>query len=97
MSRRRGERPEVEHARDLATRWREEDLASKVDHPSHYGGAGNPYEAIRVIEAWGLGFSLGNAVKYISRAGKKDGETELVDLEKAKWYLERRIAQLEGK
>ena len=85
MSRRRGERPEVEHARDLA---------SKVDHPSHYGGAGNPYEAIQVIESWRLGFSLGNAVKYISRAGKKDGETELVDLEKAKWYLERRIAEL---
>ena len=42
-----------------------------VDHPPHYGGAESPYEAIKVIEAWGLGFCLGNAVKYISRAGKK--------------------------
>ena len=44
---------------------------SAVDHPSHYGGADNPYEAIKVIEAWQLGFCLGNTVKYISRAGKK--------------------------
>lgn len=42
-----------------------------VNHPSHYGGADNPYEAIKVIEAWGLGFCLGNALKYICRAGKK--------------------------
>lgn len=42
-----------------------------VNHPAHYGGAGNPYEAIKVIEAWELGFCLGNTVKYISRAGKK--------------------------
>ena len=40
-----------------------------VDHPAHYGGADNPYEAINVVEAWGLGFCLGNEVKYISRAG----------------------------
>ena len=44
-----------------------------VDHPAHYGGENNPYEAIKVIEAWGLDedFYLGNAVKYIARAGKK--------------------------
>jgi hypothetical protein len=42
-----------------------------VDHPTHYGGADNHYEAIRVIEAWELGFCLGNCVKYICRAGKK--------------------------
>lgn len=42
-----------------------------IDHPTHYGGADNPYEAIKVIEAWHLGFCLGNAVKYICRAGKK--------------------------
>lgn len=39
--------------------------------PKHYGGADNLYEAIKVIEAWSLNFSLGNAVKYICRAGKK--------------------------
>ncbi|MCA9749268.1 MAG: DUF3310 domain-containing protein, partial [Romboutsia sp.] len=55
----------------------------------HYGGKDNPYETIKVIEAWGLGFNLGNVVKYISRAGKKDFLIQ--DLEKAKWYLEREI------
>lgn len=59
----------------------------RVNHPDHYGGADNPYEAIRVIEAWGLGFCLGNAVKYIARAGKKGSEAE--DIDKAIWYLKR--------
>lgn len=63
---------------------------SAVDHPLHYGGADNPYEAIKVIEAWGLGFCLGNTVKYISRAGRKGDAIE--DLEKARWYLDREIA-----
>lgn len=39
--------------------------------PAHYGGADSAYEAIKVIEAWALNFSLGNAIKYICRAGKK--------------------------
>jgi hypothetical protein len=60
-----------------------------VNHPAHYGGANNPYEAIKVIEAWSLGFCLGNTVKYISRAGKKDAR--LQDLKKAAWYLQREI------
>lgn len=59
---------------------------STIDHPQHYGGD-TPYEAIKVIEAWGLGFNLGNAVKYIARAGKKGDELE--DIEKALWYLQR--------
>ena len=63
-----------------------------VDHPQHYGGKDNPYEAIKVIEAWDLGFCLGNTVKYISRAGKKD-ET-IQELEKALWYLKREIKNL---
>lgn len=67
----------------------------KVNHPLHYGGADNPYEAIKVIEAWGLGFCLGNTVKYISRAGKKAGATLLEDLKKALWYLDRKIKRLE--
>lgn len=65
----------------------------QVDHPQHYGGKDDPYEAIKVIEAWGLGFHLGNTIKYIARAGKKD-ET-LQELKKAKWYLDRKISQLE--
>jgi len=69
-----------------------------VDHPVHYQfGKNNEYEAIKVIDAWGLGFSLGNTVKYISRAGKKDKEKELEDLYKAKWYLEHHIKNLETK
>ena len=44
----------------------------QVSHPSHYGGKNNPYEARKVIKAWGLNFNLGNVAKYISRAGKKD-------------------------
>jgi hypothetical protein len=65
-----------------------------VNHPAHYGGADNPYEAIKVIEAWGLGFNLGNTVKYISRAGKKDAT--LQELKKARWYLDREIANMEA-
>jgi hypothetical protein len=66
-----------------------------VNHPDHYGGD-TTYEAIKVIEAWGLDFCLGNAAKYIARAGKKDPERELEDLEKAAWYVNRRIEQLRG-
>ena len=50
----------------------DEDDNSSVIHPQHYGGKDNPYEAIKVIEAWGVSFNLGNTLKYISRAGKKD-------------------------
>lgn len=66
----------------------------QVDHPAHYGGAYNPYEAIKVIEAWGLGFNLGNTVKYISRADVKGAP--LVDLRKAAWYLQREIGRREA-
>jgi hypothetical protein len=71
-------------------------MASVVDHPDYYGGEDNPYEAIKVIEAWALDFCLGNSVKYISRAGKKDAAKEIEDLEKARWYLDRRIQQLKS-
>jgi hypothetical protein len=63
-----------------------------VNHPSHYGGKNNPYEAIKVIEAWNLGFCLGNTIKYIARAGKKDATVQ--ELEKALWYLKREIQKL---
>jgi hypothetical protein len=68
----------------------------QVNHPGHYGGSDNVYEAIKVIEAWDLGFHLGNTVKYISRAGKKETDKELQDLKKALWYLERHIQNLEN-
>ena len=69
----------------------------QVDHPSHYGGENNEYEAIKVIDAWNLGFALGNTVKYISRAGKKDKTKDLEDLKKALWYLTHHIETLEKK
>jgi hypothetical protein len=68
-----------------------------VNHPNHYGGKDNKYEVIKVIDDWNLGFSLGNTVKYISRAGKKDPNKELEDLKKALWYLKHHIEVLENK
>lgn len=67
-------------------------MKETINHPEYYREG--TYEAINVIEAWNLGFSLGNVVKYLSRAGKKDPEREIEDLEKAKWYLERHIQNL---
>lgn len=67
------------------------DDRESVDHPTHYGGD-VAYEVIKVIEAWQLGFHLGNAVKYIARAGKKGSTTRKEDLEKAKWYINRYIS-----
>lgn len=69
-------------------------MNTNVNHPDHYGGAKNPYEAIKVIRAWGLGFSLGNCIKYISRAGKKDPKKLIEDLEKARWYIDEEITHL---
>lgn len=59
----------------------------KVNHPSHYQSSS--LETIQVIEAFGLGFNLGNAIKYTLRAGKKGDKVE--DLQKAIWYLKREI------
>ena len=59
-----------------------------IDHPDHYQSA-NGIEAIDVIEAFNLNFSLGNAVKYILRAGRKGDRNE--DLRKAVWYLMREV------
>lgn len=62
--------------------------AEAVDHPPHYKA--NGMEAIDVIEAFDLGFCLGNTVKYVLRAGRKADALE--DLRKARWYLDREIA-----
>lgn len=69
-------------------------MSDAVHHPQHYGGD-TTYEVIKVLEAWGLGFHLGNTVKYIARAGIKDPSKELEDLRKAKFYLDRKIKQME--
>ena len=65
-----------------------------VNRPAHY--TDGKIEVIEFIEDKRLGFCLGNVVKYVARAGKKDPTKEVEDLKKAKWYLERRIKELEG-
>lgn len=60
-----------------------------VNHPAHYTDGG--IETIDFIEAKRLPYHLGNAVKYISRAGKKDPDKTIQDLEKAIWYIGRYI------
>ena len=71
-------------------------MQEQVNHPSHYGGKDNPYEAIKVIDAWNLDFCLGNVVKYISRAGKKGNNSAEQDLSKALWYLEHELELMKG-
>ncbi len=67
-------------------------MCDNVNHPEHYQ-AENGMEAIDVIEAFDLNFNLGNAIKYILRAGHKDDEGQ--DLKKAMWYLKREINKIE--
>lgn len=67
-------------------------MSDQANHPAHYGGESNVYETIKVIEAWGLNFNRGNALKYLSRAGKKGDP--IVDLEKCIWYLNREVEGL---
>ena len=64
-----------------------------VNHPSHY--TSGEIEVIDFIEDQHLGFHLGNAVKYISRAGRKDADRTIEDLQKAVWYINRQIQRLE--
>lgn len=67
-------------------------MSNSVENPKHYN-TGN-IEVISAIEDWNLNFHLGNVVKYIARAGKKDSDKIIEDLEKAKWYLTREIDNL---
>lgn len=64
-----------------------------INHPNHYA-EGRQYEPIDVINDWELNFQLGNTVKYISRAGRKDNAIE--DLEKASFYLTYEINRLKS-
>lgn len=63
-----------------------------VNHPSHY--TDGKIEVICFIEDKNLNFHRGNAVKYIARAGKKNADKEIEDLEKARWYIDREIKRL---
>lgn len=64
-------------------------MNSNVDHPKHYADHPSGVECIDIAEH--LPFNLGNALKYVWRAGKKDPEKRLEDLEKALWYVNRQI------
>ncbi len=68
-------------------------MNDSVNHPAHY--TDGKIEVIEFIEDKNLGFCLGNAVKYISRAGKKDPSKTIEDLKKAQWYINRQIKSLE--
>lgn len=58
-----------------------------VNHPAHYNAG--KIEVVEFIEDQKLGYHLGNAIKYICRAGKKQSSPEIEDLDKAIWYLRR--------
>ena len=70
-----------------------EKVCDNVNHPSHY--TSGKIEVIDFIEDKGLGFHLGNAIKYISRAGRKNPDNTIEDLRKAVWYINRQIQRLE--
>lgn len=84
-----------ENAVENAASYTSSTYKEAVNHPSHYNGG--QYEVIDVIEDWNLDFCKGNAIKYIARAGKKDKSKEIEDLQKAVWYLNREIKNLEEK
>ena len=65
-------------------------MSDAVNHPKHYNTG--KYEVIDVILDWDLGFTLGNVVKYVARAGKKDKDKYYEDLKKAEWYLAKEIS-----
>lgn len=69
----------------------DDDMERRAFTPTHYQLDPEP---VAVIEAWGLGFSLGNVLKYLARAGRKPGVPALDDLRKARDYLDREIARL---
>ena len=89
----------AEKERDSANHPREGGDASvdaSVNHPKHYQFGS--HEPIDVITVWGLGFNLGNTVKYVARAGRKAKGTEatLTDLKKAAFYLKYETERLEA-
>lgn len=70
-------------------------ITSPIESPAHY--TSTTVEPIDAIEAWDLNFRLANVVKYIARCGKKPGIDPTNDLRKARAYLNREIARLEGR
>lgn len=72
------------------------DTADEIACPSHYC-EGRKYEPKDVIRDWDLNFNLGNVVKYVSRHGRKSGESSIKDLQKARQYLDFEIEALKSK
>lgn len=70
-------------------------MSDMVNRPAHYC-EGRKYEPLKVISDWELNYRLGSALKYISRAGRKDPSRTVEDLKKAIFYLDREIEALEG-
>ena len=67
-------------------------MTDLVNHPPHYGSHPSGVECIRIVEHYN--FNVGNAIKYLWRAGLKDGVDPVEDLQKAAWYVNREIVRL---
>ena len=77
--------------RDILCTKPKETQDDPVNHPSHY----TAYVGLEIIDLTEqMNFNRGNAVKYIALAGLKNPETELQDLEKARWYIDREIERI---
>ena len=74
---------------DLAKDYNEKNNGDPVVHPDHYQG--NGYEVLDIIDDFDLNFNLGNVLKYVLRAGRKNSELKEEDLEKALFYLKREL------
>lgn len=68
-------------------------MSDQVNHPSHYTSHPSGVECITVTEH--MNFNIGNAIKYLWRAGLK-ADAKVQDLEKARWYVDREIKRLQG-
>lgn len=86
---------EIQRNNVSAIRTTKQQKNDPVNHPSHYNDG--KIEVIDFIEDKGFSYNLGNAVKYISRAGKKDPSKTIEDLEKAIFSIKREIALLSDK
>lgn len=80
---------------DEAMKLLEGETAEKdaVNHPSHYNADPSGIECIEIVRH--RNFNIGNAIKYLWRAGLKDGNKDVQDLKKAIWYIEDEIKRLE--
>jgi hypothetical protein len=71
----------------------ETEIPDNISRPAHYGWHPSKVQCADITGAFS--FNLGNVIKYVWRAGRKDGNPVLQDLRKAQWYLEREIGRLE--